>query len=54
MNDGDIKQLVFGIRWSSKQTCSAAGERKHDDVIVGPRVVLVRRVESQCLHALFP
>lgn len=39
---------------NDSQTCSAAGESKHDDVVVGPGVVLMRGVKSQLLHALLP
>jgi len=35
-------------------TCSPAREGEHDDVIVGPRVVRVRREEGQFRHAFLP
>lgn len=39
---------------AGQRTQSPAGEGEDDDVVVGPRVVLVRRVEGQLLHALLP
>lgn len=37
-----------------QRTRGPAGEGEHDDVVVGPRVVLVRREEGQLLHAFLP
>lgn len=48
-------QCFYGsLQPNTNSTCLPAGEGKNNDVIKGPGVVLVWRVESQIVGGLFP